>query len=153
MDNPEPTDWWSTWLRAWGLRAPLSGDVSQDIQTSLIRSAGDQLGFININTARAGDPGLEHRIVTEVASYGRQLGRLLDAVAVLARQAESSVVSADDRRALDELEALHEEVEAAKASFAGGRVERLVDEIRNLRRDPAANAEALQRLRDALADD
>src|ERR687885_737686 len=81
----DPAAWWAAWLRTWGLRAPLSGDVSQDIDASLVRSVGDQLGFININAARSPDPGLERHIITEVASYGRQLGRILDALDVLVR--------------------------------------------------------------------
>src|SRR3954452_5545358 len=158
MTNPErawpqdPAAWWAPLLQAWGLRAPLSGDVSQDIQTSLVRSAGDQLGFININTSRSADPELERRIVTEVASYGRQLGRILDAVAVLVGREQRGKLSADERRALDQLDALHADVQTAKARFTAGHVDRLVAEIRALAQDATANADALQRVRDALAD-
>jgi hypothetical protein len=59
-----------------GLRAPLSGDVTQDIAPSI----GGQLGLLNINATRSCDPELEQRIITEVASYGRQLGWLVEAV-------------------------------------------------------------------------
>src|SRR3954447_16171180 len=158
MTNPErawpqdPAAWWTPLLQAWGLRAPLSGDVSQDIQTSLVRSAGDQLGFININTTQSANPELERRIVTEVASYGRQLGRILDAVAVLIRRSGPENLSEDERRALDDFEALRTEIEAAKANFTAGNVDRLVADIRALAQDPARNADALQRLRDALKD-
>src|SRR4051794_15982268 len=119
---------------------------------SLVRSAGDQLGFININTSRSADPELERRIVTDVASYGRQLGRILDAVAVLVGREQRGKLSADERRALDELEALHADVQTAKARFTAGHVDRLVAEIRALAQDATANADALQRVRDALAD-
>jgi hypothetical protein len=162
MSNPErfgpaawtqdPAAWWAPWLRAWGLRGPLSGDVSQAIDTSLIRSVGDQLGFININTTQSANPELERRIVTEVASYGRQLGRILDAVAVLIRRSGPENLSEDERRALDDFEALRTEIEAAKANFTAGNVDRLVADIRALAQDPARNADALQRLRDALKD-
>lgn len=72
----QPMTPWQAWLSMFGLRAPLSGDVTQDITSSI----GGQLGLLNINATRAGDPGLEQRIITQVASYGRQLGRLIDHV-------------------------------------------------------------------------
>jgi hypothetical protein len=141
---------WEAWLRPWGLRAPLSGDVSQDIETSLIRSFGEQLGFININASQAGDPELERRIVEQVASYGRQLGRVLDALDVLIRHGAPRELSAQDQRKLEELRALREEVEAVKARAAAARIDRLVGAVRALRSDPDANRDALGRLRDAL---
>ena len=147
----DPAAWWAAWLRAWGLRAPLSGDVSQDIDASLIRSVGDQLGFININTSQSSDPQLERHIVTEVAGYGRQLGRILDALDVLVRQSRHEKLSAAERRALDDMQALHAEIAAAKTRYAGRRGDRLVEEIRALRQEPDAD-EAIQRLRDALDD-
>jgi hypothetical protein len=84
-------------------RAPLSGDVTQAIDTSLIRSFGEQLGFININTTGAGDAQLERRIVEQVASYGRQLGGVLDAVGVLIRHDIAGELPPEDRRALERL--------------------------------------------------
>jgi hypothetical protein len=163
MSNPErrgpdiwtndPAAWWAAWLRAWGLRAPLSGDVSQDIDASLIRSVGDQLGFININTSQSSDPQLERHIVTEVAGYGRQLGRILDALDVLVRQSRHEKLSAAERRALDDMQALHAEIAAAKTRYAGGRVDRLIEEIRAVRQNPDSDGDALQRLRDALDGD
>jgi hypothetical protein len=149
----DPTAWWTAWLRAWGLRAPLSGDVSQDIDASLIRSVGDQLGFININTSQSSDPQLERLIVTEVAGYGRQLGRILDALDVLVRHDRDDKLSAAERRALDDVKALRAEITAAKARYAGGRVDRLVEEIRAVRQDPDSNGDVLRRLRDALDGD
>jgi hypothetical protein len=71
--GPQPLTPWQAWWSMFGLRAPLSGDVTQDITPSI----GGQLGLLNINATRAGDPGLEQRIITQVASYGRQLGRLM----------------------------------------------------------------------------
>jgi hypothetical protein len=50
----------------------------EEIDASVIGGIGDQLGFINVNTSCAGDAELEQRIVTEVASYRRQFGRVLE---------------------------------------------------------------------------
>ncbi len=60
---------------------PLSGDVTQDILpwTWWMRFFG-QWGLVNINLGRTPDPDGERRILEEVGSYGRQLGRLSDAL-------------------------------------------------------------------------
>ncbi len=143
---PGPATLWQAWWRALGLRAPLSGDVTQTIGDH------DQLGLINLNTTQAGDPALERRIVEEVASYGRQLGRLLDAVDVLIRHDTRGKLARDDQRALDELQRLRAEIDAVKERSAARQVDRLVSEIRTLRRDPEANRTALRRIEEALED-
>jgi len=149
----DPGALWQAWWRALGLRAPLSGDVTQEIDASLIRGIGDQLGFININTSRAGDAELEQRIVTDVASYGRQLGRVLDALDVLIRNDERGELGDEDQRALRALETLHAEVTALKQRSAADRLDQLIDDIHALRQDPQANEAALRRIREALEDD
>lgn len=149
---PDPSQFWQAWLRAFGLRAPLSGDVTQAIDTSLVRSIGDQLGFININTSGAGDPELERRIVEQVASYGRQLGQVLDALDVLIRRAGSEPRSPEDQLALSKLQGLRSEIVAAKERSAAAQVDRLVAQIHVLREHPSANDAALRRIREALGD-
>jgi hypothetical protein len=77
MDRPSPKQGPGTSLPwTW----PLGGDVTQWIRTSWIKSLSDQTGFININNVRAGDPEAERRIIEDVASYGRQLGRIMEAL-------------------------------------------------------------------------
>src|SRR3954470_6839052 len=106
---PELSGLWQEWLRAWTqFAAPLSGNVTQAIETSLIR----------INAPAAGDPGLERQIVEQVASYGRQLGRILDGLMVLVGHADRSGLSEAERTALDELGQLAGEIEAAKQRSA-----------------------------------
>ncbi|MFM7631546.1 MAG: hypothetical protein ACKO43_07075 [Alphaproteobacteria bacterium] len=67
---------------------PLSGDVTQTINpwtwwNSAVNQLGGQFGLININTMASGDRALEQQIVENVASYGKQLGRMMEAVNVL----------------------------------------------------------------------
>src|SRR4051812_12036471 len=102
----DPLRLWNSWWGLFGARAPLSGDVSQDIDAAVVRSVGSQLGFINITAPAAADPQLEKVITEQVASYGRQLGRLMDAVDVLVRRLDRTALTADDDRALTELEQL-----------------------------------------------
>lgn len=137
-----PWQMWQSWLSMFGIRAPLSGDVTQDISPSF--------GLVNINATRSGDPALEKRIITEVASYGRQLGRLLEAVDVLVRQQPRDGLGEADIRALEQLHELAERIAAVKEEAALGQVDRIVSDVRALSRDPEANAAAIQRVREAL---
>ncbi|PVZ11058.1 hypothetical protein [Actinomycetospora cinnamomea] len=103
-----------SWWAMLGLRAPWSGDVRQVIDTSLLRATGTQLGFININEQAAGSAELEQRIVTQEASYGRQLGRIMDALAVLMRHTDHEVLAPDERAAFDALLAMRDRIDAVK---------------------------------------
>jgi hypothetical protein len=60
----------------WMFRGPLSGDVNQRITAPWFSPS------LTVNYA--GDPKIEDRVVTEVASYGRQLGWLTEIVLALA---------------------------------------------------------------------
>jgi hypothetical protein len=131
------------WLSMLGIRAPLSGDVTENIE-------GGQLGLININATRTNDPQLEQRIITEVASYGRQLGRLLDAVDVLAARQSHEGLDESEVHALDQLRKLAEEVAAVKQQAVHDRIDRIVADVQALSREPQANAGAIQRVREAL---
>ena len=90
---------------SWPWNWPLGGDVTQWIRTSWIKSLSDQTGFININNVRAGDPEVERRIIEDVASYGRQLGRIMEALDVVIghlRLGESKDLTANERHALQD---------------------------------------------------
>jgi len=146
-----PADLWQTWWRMFGVRFPLSGDAVQgDIEPALVR--GGQLGFLNINTTRAGDPDLERQIITEVASYGRQLGRLVNAVGVLSRHQDRDDLTADDQHALDQLQELADQIDATKTRAAAERIDHIVADVKALRADPEANRDALRLLREVLAE-
>jgi hypothetical protein len=120
--------------------------VSQDVTSSI----GGQLGLVNINATRSGDPGLEQRIITEVASYGRQIGWLLEAVDVLARRQPRRDLGEGDVRALDQLHNLAKQVVALKEQATLDQIDRIVADVQALSRDPKANAEAIRRIREAL---
>jgi hypothetical protein len=131
---------WEAWLRPWTLAGPLSGDVTQAIETS----------FIRVTAPAAGDPALERQIVEQVASYGRQLGRIIDSLSVLISHSDRSRLTVEERDALDALVQLGADIGAAKKKAAASQTERILREIRTLRRDPDANADALRRIRSAL---
>jgi hypothetical protein len=139
---------WEQWTRPWTLYGPLSGPVNQAIQAMLARNLG-QLGVVNINTGAAGDPQLERRIVDQVASYGRQLGWVVDALSALIDAQRGVALNAQAERALDQVHRLHGDVENVKRRAAVERLDALVDQVALLRDDPNAVA----RLRQALGDD
>lgn len=104
------------WFSAF--RAPLSGDVVQDIDPRFFSP--------NVTLDFAGDQRVEGRIVSRVASYGRQLDVLIEAVQAIAR---------DQKVPVPELDAL---------------ADRIAEEKRTAREDLARTArEALAALREA----
>ncbi|MGH3771089.1 MAG: hypothetical protein ACRDRW_06805 [Pseudonocardiaceae bacterium] len=137
-----PWQMWQAWLSMFGIRAPLSGDVTQDISPSF--------GLVNINNTSSGDPELEKRIITQVASYGRQLGKLVEAVDVLVQRQSGGGFGEADIHALEQLHQLAKRIAEVKEEATLDQVDRIVSDVRALSRDPEANAEAIQRVREAL---
>jgi hypothetical protein len=79
-------------------RWPLSGGVMQAINPMSFMTS-----LITINPGRTSNPDLEQRIVNEVASYGRQIGRMSDALEVLINRIEDPApraLSQDEKDAL-----------------------------------------------------
>jgi len=83
-----PFDVWAPMFRA-----PFSGDVTQEIVPRLF------------SPDIKGVPAIENKVLTEVASYGTQLGKILEALQTLA---------AATKTPLPEIDALVSKVEAVK---------------------------------------
>jgi hypothetical protein len=64
-------------------KLPLSGDVVQSINPFTAFMTGGQFGLININLGQSSDPDVEADVLSDVAPYGKQLGRIGDALLVL----------------------------------------------------------------------
>jgi hypothetical protein len=97
-------------------RLPLSGNVSQAINpwNWFQNLFGDQFGFINIDLGKSSDPDLEAQILSDVGSYGRQIGQITDALQVLLRHVPLEKLNADERRALQAFRYQAEEIERIK---------------------------------------
>src|SRR5918911_395845 len=130
----DPFGFWDAWARALELNAPLSGDVTQAIRAALVEHLG-QMGLINLSIGNSPDPRLEQRIVAEVASYGRQLGWMLDALDALVRAQRGEPARDGDEQALARVGELRDQVQAVKRRSAAERVDRLVADIHELRAD------------------
>jgi len=99
-------------------RLPLSGDVTQAINPWqwFVRSVGGQFGIVNINLGRSSDPTLEAQILDEVGSYGKQLGRIGDVLAILLDKIDETGLDAGQRQAIVDFRQQLGEIEKLKAA-------------------------------------
>lgn len=103
-------------------RLPLSGNVTQTINpwTWLFAPSGGQFGLVNIELGQSSDPAVEEEVLSDVASYGKQLGRIEDALSVLiAHFRPDRPLSPEEASALAALKDVIDEVTAVKAKHAG----------------------------------
>jgi hypothetical protein len=83
---------------------PLSGNVTQTINpwTAYLSAVGSQFGLININVGTSSDPQIEQQVIADVASYGKQLGRVEELLLVLLENAKLSGLTTEQARAVDD---------------------------------------------------
>jgi len=92
---------------------PFSGAVTQAIEAwaSWFTTIGSQFGLININVGASSNPATERSVVTDVAGYGKQLGRVEDALLVLMKHAKLPAnLPKDQKRAIDDLNSMLNEI-------------------------------------------
>src|SRR5918993_1885025 len=99
-----------------GIAFPLSGNVTQAINpwTWWFKFTGNQVGFINIYEMESSDSEQERKIVEEVASYGKQLGRIVEALSVVLRHESFSGLRPDDKLAIERFLDMADQVSALK---------------------------------------
>ncbi|HEX4583850.1 MAG TPA: hypothetical protein VH183_03410 [Burkholderiaceae bacterium] len=101
-------------------RLPLSGNVTQSINpwTMLFNPVGSQVGLVNIDLGQSTQPQVEQEVLTDVASYGKQIGRIEDVLIVLLDHFKPSrPLTADEQGAIDDLRSLVAEVQQVKQRF------------------------------------
>jgi hypothetical protein len=101
-------------------KLPLSGDVVQSINpfTAFFSPIGGQVGLINVNLGQSSEPDVEAEVISDVASYGRQLGRIGDALIVLLRHFEpSKPLTKDEEAAIESLKKLVNAVADKKQKY------------------------------------
>lgn len=84
------------------VRYPLSGNVEQTINpwTWFLRMTGVEVGQLNVYLGDSSNPGLERQILETVGTYGRQIGQIGDALAVLIKRAKLDDLDPDERDAI-----------------------------------------------------
>ncbi|HZV67637.1 MAG TPA: hypothetical protein VFG03_22355 [Telluria sp.] len=119
----------------WMFRLPLSGDVNQRITAPWFSPA------ITVNYA--GDAAIEDRVVTEVASYGKQLGWLTEVAIALAKKQPLP------SETLEQLEAAARRIDAIKKDIKRSTVEVATEVLDRLERDDPKSYRTLIRRRQA----
>lgn len=76
---------------------------------------GGQIGLINIALGQTARPDIERAVLNDVGSYGRQIGRIGDALEVLIRHFDSKALDAAERDALTILMGQLAEIRKVKA--------------------------------------
>jgi hypothetical protein len=137
---------------------PLSGDISQIINpwTLWLKSLNQQLGFINVYNVESGDSQKEKKIIEEVASYGRQLGWIIEVLDIVLSRLKLDNLTEEERESLNQFFSLIRRIEEIKrdsnpAGLTLGNVDRMIDDIRALKkRDENAYAEIISRIKGAF---
>ncbi|HEU5321516.1 MAG TPA: hypothetical protein VFX28_11975 [Methylomirabilota bacterium] len=114
--------------------------------------------FVSLNR---GDAAVENHVLGRAGSYGKQLGRVLDALDVLVARLPAEGLTPRERRAVDALRELSRTVDAALDEYGRPRateptladVDRLLGGLEDLKRsDPAGHRALLDRLRRGVAE-
>jgi hypothetical protein len=102
-------------------KLPLSGNVTQTINpwTWFFNPVGSQVGLFNINLGTSSDPAVEDQVLSDVASYGRQLGRIEEALVVLLNHFHpKQQLSEDEKLAIADLTTMTDAIARIKAKHA-----------------------------------
>jgi len=131
---------------------PLSGDVTQAFRfwTSLWSQWMGQFGFININLAKSSDPALERRIIENVAGYGKQLGRTIEALEALLAHADRTAWTAAQKKAFEDFRELADEIAAEKGAWLAPTRENTDRFLEGLRRLKEADSPRYREIVDQL---
>lgn len=148
--NPSIPPAWSAWpfWPSWILGSPTatpSVDLSQPI------NPGWTFGnVISVTEQNSSSPDTERDVVA-AESYGRQLGRVMDALAELVSELPQST---QQKPAIKDLIALRDKIEKIKSKSAARRLDRVAADLAELRtKDASEYRRVVQELRDALATD
>lgn len=71
-------------------KLPLSGDVVQSIYPSFFNPTGGQFGLVNITVGQSSAPDVEKDVLSDVGSYGKQIGQVADALLAVIEHLETN---------------------------------------------------------------
>lgn len=100
------------------LQIPVSNSLTQAINPWNWfpgMKGSQQFGLININLGKSSDPELEQTILAEVGTYGRQLGRLGEALEVLLNHVKLEDLKPEERKAITAFLYQQDEIASVKA--------------------------------------
>jgi hypothetical protein len=144
--SKSPTWDWPSWMKG-SMPNPLDifaapQNVGQSILPGWVFGS-----VINVTEQNSSAPDTEREIVA-THSYGRQLGRIIDALAVLIAELPKAK---RDARAFDELMKLRREIDDIKSQAAARRLDRVASDLATLREtQPEEYDRVAMKLREAL---
>ena len=119
---------------------PFSGNVQQAINPWQwwIGALTPMNGLINITQYESSNPKLEEEIIQHVAGYGKQLGKLVDAVSVLVELTDTKKLNTDQKKALQSLTELADALHAVKSqhhyqTLTPAQWEKILEELKKLK--------------------
>jgi hypothetical protein len=97
-------------------KLPLSGDVPFSVAPwTNFGAVGNRVSFLNVDVGHSTAPDVEAQVLRDVGSYGRQIGRMGDALRVLIDHFEPrKALSREEKKALRALVALLDEIDDIK---------------------------------------
>jgi hypothetical protein len=90
-------------------------------------------GVVNVTEQNSSDPDTERQIVAR-QSYGRQLGRIIDALVIFVAEQEKE---GRKTKAFDRFMELDQEINAIKMRAAATRLDHVIDDLATLRQNDA----------------
>ena len=132
--------WWAwPWSAAASTRVPWFGVAPQSLTQPI--NPGWSFGNVIVNSVNSSAPDVEQQIVSQ-HSYGRQIGRLMDAVEALS---EALPQNGNDQR-IKAFRELAAEVQEIKKEMAPRRLEQLRSELEWLKSNDPAGWEKLREM-------
>jgi hypothetical protein len=106
-----------------------------------LTSGSGQIGFVNISGQASAKPEVEADIIENVATYGRQLGRITDVLNAMLKDLRADTWTGDAAKAVEAFNQMNAQIAAVKAGHLAPtqeNLDRLVDGIRSLKNSDAA---------------
>ncbi len=142
---------------------PFSGDVpvTQAINPweFWIKSFSSQMGLININNVSSSDRNIEKEVIENVASYGRQLGRVNDLLETIIDNPGLKDLSSRQQRSIEEFREMVDQIKQVKQKWKSparllSALDDMISAVNAIREThPQAYEEALNRLHQGLDPD
>jgi hypothetical protein len=102
-------------------KLPLSGDVTQSFSwlPSFLNAIGNQFSLISVNMGKSSDPKVEEKVLSDVASYGKQIGRIEEALSVLLSHFHPDrALTHKEERAIRDMKRMLEDIEDVKRRYS-----------------------------------
>ncbi len=131
-----------------GFFSRISGFFSNNVAQAVNRaSAEGQFGFININQMQSTDIDLEKNIIENAASYGMQLGIIVDSLKVVIENVD---LKEDEHEALRRFSDMAKKIDDVKRNHAAPAIESIDRFINNIMKLEKSDPEVYEKIRDRL---